>query len=634
VAGAPDDQGGVIVGATGEPPARVRAESDELLADTRDVVPPGAPVEDDDAEGDDTDVRDPDERTPPAHPAARRRTTSMVPIVVDALLAITPAPPTRGAATPMTEDARGTTATTPLEALRAEEIARTRVFLKVCFAIALAALAVIQFGGGHHGAKLAVDAGASLVMVVVGWLLWVTRDPAGYTTRRVIIGAVALVIGAFGGVYYWGVASPACAMILYGIYFFGFGGHRAATRLIYVLCAGMHLALGVAICTGLIADRGIVRITNLAPIDQVMTQAVVQFLYLCAFFTARMSRRTTIDAVSRLERAVRGVAQREALLAEARAELDRALKIGGPGRYTDQIVGRYRLGPLIGRGGMGEVYEAAAVEGGGAAAVKLLHPSALSDPQHVRRFLREADAASRLDCPNVVRVLQVGTTAGETPFLAMERLRGVDLAHHLRRHRRLGAHHVATLIRQIGNGLTAARSAGIVHRDIKPHNLFLAEEPGGPTWKILDFGISKVASSAGTLTRGHVVGTPGYMAPEQARGDDVDWRADLYSLAAIAYRALTGHPPFTGKDVPATLYDVVYKMPTRPSLLAELPEDLDRVLAIGMAKDPARRWISGDELADALTAAASSSLSDELRRRADDLVMRHPWGQPATTLSR
>jgi serine/threonine-protein kinase len=117
------------------------------------------------------------------------------------------------------------------------------------------------------------------------------------------------------------------------------------------------------------------------------------------------------------------------------------------------------------------------------------------------------------------------------------------------------------------------------------------------------------------------------MAPEQARGDEVDWRADLYALGAIVYRALTGHPPFTGKDVPTTLYDVVYKMPTRPSALTEVEPDVDRVLALAMAKKPDDRFQDAVELADALTAAAAAALPEGLRIRADEIIERHPWGQ-------
>ena len=115
------------------------------------------------------------------------------------------------------------------------------------------------------------------------------------------------------------------------------------------------------------------------------------------------------------------------------------------------------------------------------------------------------------------------------------------------------------------------------------------------------------------------------MAPEQARGEDVDHRADVYSLAAIIYRAVTGHPVFTGKDVPATLHDVVYAIPTRPSMLAQLPADVDRVLAIGLAKDPRERFAFALELARWFSAAVTQGLDLDQRRRADDLIARYPW---------
>nr|MDQ3333537.1 serine/threonine protein kinase [Myxococcota bacterium] len=343
------------------------------------------------------------------------------------------------------------------------------------------------------------------------------------------------------------------------------------------------------------------------------------------FYTARVSQRVTLDAMSKLELAVRNVAQRDAMLAEARAELDRALKVGGPGRFTEQTIGSFRLGVLIGRGGMGEVYEAQHVSSNAEAAVKLLHRDTLADPTHVQRFIREAQTAAKLDCPNVVRVLEVGTTAGEVPFLAMERLRGFDLAHQLRRQRKLQLLQAKVFCEEVSAGLEAARVAGIVHRDLKPHNVFFAEQAGERHWKILDFGVSKVGGS-GTLTKGHVVGTPAYMSPEQAKGEDVDHRADVYSLAAILYRATTGHPAFSGKDVPSTLYDVVYRIPTQPSMLSSLPADIDRVLSIGLAKKPADRFATALELSQWFALAIDNALTPDQRRRGDEVIARYPWG--------
>ncbi|MBV8756821.1 MAG: serine/threonine protein kinase [Deltaproteobacteria bacterium] len=524
---------------------------------------------------------------------------------------------------------RITTTTSPVEAMKLEEIARSQVFLRVAILTCFAGVIVALATGGDPIAFRVVMGGCILTTAGALWMLASIRDPATYTPRRLLGPALVIAFGAFGGVYYWGPASPVSAMIAYGIYFFALGSGARLVTAMYVLESVMHGGLIIAIMLGIVDDRGIVNMQHLRRIDQIGILSVVEFLYFITFYTARVSQRVTLDHVTKLEQAVRGVAQREALLAEARAELDRAIAVGGPGRFTDQQVGNFRLGVLIGRGGMGEVYEAASVSDRGEAAVKLLHPGTLADPTHVARFVREAQTAAKLDCPNVVRVLEVGTTAGEVPFLAMERLRGHDLAHQLRRQRRISLAQAVTLVDHVAVGLEAARASGIVHRDLKPHNVFLAEQGGAHRWKILDFGVSKQGGS-GTLTQGHVVGTPAYMAPEQAKGEDVDHRADVYSLAAILYRAVTGHPAFTGKDVPTTLYEVVYRVPTQPSMLAPVPGDVDRVLMIGLAKSPRDRFQTATELAEWFAAAVSDALTSEQRQRADDLASRQPWGTRTT----
>jgi serine/threonine-protein kinase len=515
------------------------------------------------------------------------------------------------------------TATSHTEAMRLEEIARAEVFLKVALLTCVAGFGVALMTSGDAIAFRMVCLGCVLTAVGSGWMLSVVRRPETYTARRILGPAIVISFAAFGGVYYWGVGSPVAAMITYGIYFFSLGSNARVITAMYSLVSVLHGALGLAIVTGLIEDRGIVNIGHARTIDQIGVIAVVEFLYFITFYTARVSQRVTLEAVEHLERAVRGVAQREALLAEARAELDRALKIGGPGRFTDQTVGSHKLGVLIGRGGMGEVYEGHHTTTRQEAAVKLLHAGTLADATHVQRFVREAETISKLDTPNVVRVLEVGTTTGEVPFLAMERLRGFDLAHQLRRQRRLQLAPAVVLVQHIAAGLEAARTAGIVHRDLKPHNVFFAQS--SETWKILDFGVSKMGGS-GTLTRGHVIGTPAYMAPEQAKGENVDHRADVYSLAAILYRAVTGHPAFASKDVPTTLYDVVYRVPTQPSILSPVPGDVDRVLALGLAKQPEDRFATALELAEWLALAIEDQLTPEQRRRADELISKHPWG--------
>jgi len=146
-----------------------------------------------------------------------------------------------------------------------------------------------------------------------------------------------------------------------------------------------------------------------------------------------------------------------------------------------------------------------------------------------------------------------------------------------------------------------------------------------PMWKILDFGVSKLGEGSGTLTQGNVVGTPAYMAPEQARGATVDYRADLYALAAIAYRCLTGRPPFSGKDVPTMLYNVVYDMPPRPSDFAEMYPDVDFALAVGFAKRAEDRYGSAAELVDAMRQAFRGELGIETKQRGIALLSTHPW---------
>lgn len=528
-------------------------------------------------------------------------------------------------------DTGHTTAATSIEALQFDEIQRTRIFLKIIMAVIVLIGGSVFFVRGDPFAKKLVYAAMAIVGVISVGLHAHLRDESNYDINQITALGLVIAVCAFSGVYFFGAFSPAPALILLGIYFFSLGASFRATLAIYLTCALCQGALGTLIITEVIPDYGTIRADRLEVREQVMVQCIVQLLYFLAFVMARSSRRSTLKAVTELEGAIRAVAQRDALLLEARQDLDRALKIGGAGRFSDQLIGVYRLGVLIGRGGMGEVYEASHTLNNTDAAVKLLHAHVMNNPSHVKRFIRETEAIARLDTDNVVRVLDVGTTEGQIPYLAMERLEGHDLAHFLRRKRRLSAGRVVAMVRQVGNGLSAARAADIVHRDIKPQNLFLAEGPDRntkATWKILDFGVSKLGDHGGTLTRGHVVGTPGYMAPEQARGEQVDYRADIYALAAIAYRALTGHPPFSGKDVPTTLYDVVYAMPTRPSdLVPSLPEDLDLALAIGLAKKPEDRFDSGDELADALAAAARSDLDEVLRTLARELIRAHPWGE-------
>jgi serine/threonine protein kinase len=263
--------------------------------------------------------------------------------------------------------------------------------------------------------------------------------------------------------------------------------------------------------------------------------------------------------------------------------------------------GNYEVLRVIGEGGMGRVYEARHTRlHTKRFAVKLLHHELARQPEVVTRFQREAEAASVLTHPNVVGVYDVNTSADGRPYIVAELLQGEELGSYLERLGRLPVAEAVHIVRQVCRALGAAHAHGIVHRDVKPENVFLA----GPsaTVKVLDFGISKVAENSDGLTKtGTVMGTPDYMAPEQARGDRVDARADIYAVGAILYRALTGRKPFDGMDPMAILTAVLTQEPERPSTLEpSVPLSLELIVQRTMAKSPGERFATMEALEQAL----------------------------------
>jgi len=351
-------------------------------------------------------------------------------------------------------------------------------------------------------------------------------------------------------------------------------------------------------------------------------------LYFAAYFAGRMMRRETARVVESFERAVREASYRDALFREARDALKQVAGIGGPGRFTDQELDGYQLGKVIGRGGMGEVYAATLRKDGSDAAVKLLRLDFLSDRTALSRFEREAAIACSISSPHVVRVLSVSGPEALFPYIAMERLIGTDLGSYLREQGRLACDEVCDLVRQVAAGLEAAHAGNVVHRDLKPSNIFRTQMEDGlePVWKILDFGVSKLSGGLDvTLTANELVGTPQYMAPEQARGErELDGRTDVYGLAAIAYRSLTGEPPFAGQ-LPSLLSNILEKMPAAPSSRATLSHDIDLVLALGLAKRREERFATPSAFARALTQAARGELDAAERGRATQLLAAQPY---------
>jgi serine/threonine-protein kinase len=517
------------------------------------------------------------------------------------------------------------TTVSPLEALRQDELARTRRVVVVIYLLAGATLAVLPWLGGGDFRRVVV-VGLVAGIAAATWLWYLASAPERYRPGPVALVWFVCAAGVCAGVAYFGVFSPAPMVLVLGIYFIGLGQSRWVAAAIYAMSALFYLAAAGAIVAGWIEDPGVLVPTGISTTVRILVIALVETVLVAAAFLGRTSRQATLDAITHLEHAVRRSLQREALLQEAQHDLERALRAGGAGRLTDRTLGSFRLGDVLGRGAMGEVYEAVHVATGHPAAVKVLGPSLREDPHYRERFRREIAAAAALRSPHVVRVIEFGDDSDEVPYLAMERLRGRDLAQHLREHRRLPPPEVVALVTQVARGVDAAADAGIVHRDLKPQNLFLAEEPGGAAWKILDFGVSKLVDGE-TLTQGQAVGTPSYMAPEQAAGKPVDRRTDVYALGAIAYRALTGQPPFGGRDVPAILYSVVHETPPAPSDLADVSGAVDAVLAVAMAKDPALRFAAAADLAAALTAAVAGSLDDATATRARAALGAHPWSR-------
>jgi len=272
----------------------------------------------------------------------------------------------------------------------------------------------------------------------------------------------------------------------------------------------------------------------------------------------------------------------------------------------DLVAGKYVVDQLLGEGGMGAVFAATHRFTGKQVALKWMLPELARDEDAVHRFMREAQAAGRINHPNVVDVYDVGQHE-DSFFLVMELLRGEPLTSALSR-RDLTVREVLDLLLRAMRGVAAAHRQGVVHRDLKPDNIFLAYEEDGVRRepKVLDFGISKVSNEGQInprLTRtGAVVGTPYYMSPEQIRGsDNLDRRADVYAFGVILYEALTGQVPFIADTYGALVLEIATGTPKSPSeLVAGLPIELSRVVMRAMARNAPDRFPDMEALIQAL----------------------------------
>ncbi len=292
---------------------------------------------------------------------------------------------------------------------------------------------------------------------------------------------------------------------------------------------------------------------------------------------------------------------------------------------------RYRLDRSLGNGGMGEVFEATDLTLHRSVAVKLMSPSLVQDEPARARFLREARALAQVNSPNVVAVYDAGEDA-ERPYLVMELVEGTTLELELRRTGHLEPARAVAIATGMASGLAAAHERGIVHRDVKPSNVFLTPSDAA---KIGDFGIARLERPDATLTlTGQTFGSPPYMSPEQATGGKVDARADLYSLGCVLFQMLAGRRPFSGDDAVSLVYQHVHTTPPRvDSIDPAVPAELGTLVAGLMAKDPDDRPGSAEEVRRALgsvptepVAPVTASATAVLPRRTQELERRRkPW---------
>ncbi len=276
----------------------------------------------------------------------------------------------------------------------------------------------------------------------------------------------------------------------------------------------------------------------------------------------------------------------------------------------DVIEGKYKILRLIGKGGMGTVWVAENLRVHRQVAIKILSRGAIDAAgDALLRFEREAQAAGKIGSDHIVEVLDLGHTADGDRFMVMEYLEGDTLKQRMRRGR-LDSTKTAAVFCQLLEGLTAAHAAGIIHRDVKPDNIFLQKEKAGHRdWvKILDFGISKfsqLSGEEGQVTRaGMVMGTPFYMSPEQARtAHAVDARSDIYSVAVMLFETLTGQVPFSGTTFAELLFKIAFEPQPHPkTVMPTLDDTICAIIVKGMERDPAARYQTAAEFAAALTA--------------------------------
>jgi serine/threonine protein kinase len=275
--------------------------------------------------------------------------------------------------------------------------------------------------------------------------------------------------------------------------------------------------------------------------------------------------------------------------------------------------GRYRVDAVLGMGGFGMVFRGLQTSMGRPIALKTLHPQLAAAPAFFERFKREAEIASRLKHPNIITIYDFGRTPDGICYFVMEYLEGESLRERVRRDGPLTLRNAAAIVEQVALGLSHAHHQGVIHRDVKPHNIMLSEVDGEEYVKLLDFGLVKAMEAEGEeqlTSTGQVLGTPQYMPPEQAGGDEVDERSDLYSLTGVLHFCLTGRSPYgansVGKALSLGLAAALAPLNTQRQG-APVPDALDRFLEKGLSPEKDDRFQSAEELVASLHAALTGA---------------------------
>jgi serine/threonine-protein kinase len=309
-----------------------------------------------------------------------------------------------------------------------------------------------------------------------------------------------------------------------------------------------------------------------------------------------------------------------------------------PTRQKGAVLGdRYEVCGYLGKGAMARVYLAEDRQSRRPVAIKVLEAAHIRTTRTRERFLREAKAAAMIGHPNIVKVLDTGQRDDGAPFLVMEFLFGESLGDMLRRERRMSADIALPVLRHAASGLAAAHRTGIVHRDVKPDNIFLVGEPGDPyAVKVLDFGLAKMHEQSGLTVTGVAVGTVEYMAPEQVVSDLPDARTDVYGLGVVMYRTFTGELPFPRSDDSNLLAMQLVSPPPRPSeRQADVRPAVEAVILKAIRKRPENRYPSMDALIEDLERLAGDrrgrlAALDPLTASDDVYVPRNAFAKNAT----